>query len=65
MIGLVLVKHIYRLSDEGMKTSAIGAPSSACFKTNAICASVNFDAFMELSSSQRGIINGKFQYRLA
>ncbi|WP_210251727.1 hypothetical protein, partial [Brucella anthropi] len=26
--------------------------SSACFKTNAICASENFDAFMELSFSQ-------------
>jgi hypothetical protein len=27
-------------------------PSSACFKTKAICASVNLDAFMESSSSQ-------------
>lgn len=31
---------------------------------NAICASVNFDAFMELSSSCRGIIRGKFQFKL-
>ncbi len=30
-----------------------------------ICASVNFDAFMELSSSQHGIIIRKFQLRLA
>jgi hypothetical protein len=28
--------------------------SSACFKTNAIWASVNFDAFMEISSSPQG-----------
>jgi hypothetical protein len=31
------------------QTSPIGVPSSACFKTKAICASVNFDTFMELS----------------
>ncbi|WP_206745317.1 hypothetical protein, partial [Bradyrhizobium canariense] len=35
------------------------------FSTNAICASENFDAFMELSSSRQGIINGKFQFKLA
>ncbi|MCY1383490.1 hypothetical protein D9M69_716190 [compost metagenome] len=33
-------------------TSPIGVPSSACFKTNAICASENFDAFTEISFSQ-------------
>lgn len=33
---------------------------------NAICASVNFDVFMELPSTPRaGIISGKFQFRLA
>src|SRR3982074_441323 len=36
------------------QTSATAEPSSACFKTNAICASENFDAFMELSSSPSG-----------
>jgi hypothetical protein len=35
------------------------------FKTNAICASENFDAFMELPSSHQGIIIGKFQFELA
>jgi hypothetical protein len=34
------------------QTSPIGVPSSACFNTKAICASVNFDVFMELSLSR-------------
>jgi len=34
------------------QTSATAVPSSACFNTNAICASENFDAFMEISFSQ-------------
>jgi len=32
--------------------SAIGVPSSACFNANAVCASVNFDAFTEFCSWQ-------------
>lgn len=56
------------------QTSPTAVPSSACFNTKAICASENFDAFMELSFSpsrdhkwkipakngpiQRGHVNG-------
>jgi len=34
--------------------SATGCPSAPCFKMNAFCASVNFDAFTVLHSSQPG-----------
>jgi hypothetical protein len=34
------------------QTSATGIPSEPCFKMNAFCASVNFDAFILLPSSQ-------------
>ncbi|MCG8440739.1 MAG: hypothetical protein MI723_02925 [Caulobacterales bacterium] len=35
-------------------TSPTGAPSSACFKMNAFCASENFDAFIAFRSSRPG-----------
>jgi hypothetical protein len=34
--------------------SATGCPSAPCFKMNAFCASVNFDAFTAFHSSQPG-----------
>ncbi len=36
------------------QTSGTGVPPSAYFRTKAICASVSFDAFMELSLSPTG-----------
>jgi hypothetical protein len=34
-------------------TSPIGVPSSACFNTNAIYTSENFEAFIEFSASSQ------------
>src|SRR6478609_8179574 len=48
------LKYVAWLIPTFRQTSATAEPSSACFKTNAICASENFDAFMELSSSHQG-----------
>src|SRR6478752_8758626 len=48
------LKYVAWLIPAFRQTSATAKPSSACFKTNAICASENFDAFMELSSSLLG-----------
>jgi len=59
-----LVRRFARHGSILSGVSATDVPSSACFGTNAICASVNFDAFMELSLSRLGIISGKFQFQL-